>query len=353
MLKFPGRSSASAMVFAAAAMRIFYGMGTEHYAAYNAVWLCPIAGLVLFVPFGMAICRTGNMQNGSVWQYFCDRCPKAIMKLAAIVFSLMLIYDCALTARLTAATANFAALNNISILWLMLPLTAVIFVVVMLGPDAEGYSARIWLKLLPIFLASVAAVQFKKYNSSWLMPILGGGLPAIAQGGLLSGGWMAMLSLIWLVAVPDRKQNRPLRSGIYAAAAACVLLAALQMLCPAMVETNLSQMARVEIILSNNRVSHTLQMFLIMLWFVGMLHLISAEAAAAACFIQSLSLKLPKWTIALICSAAVSALAISDLVRDGISRKVYPLSFPAIGLVFALLMGISFVKGGGRKHAQA
>lgn len=346
-----GRSSAAAMVFAGIAMRIFCGMGIEYAAAYNASWLCPVAGLALSLPFALNIRLAGRMGNDSPWNNLSARSPKWLSGCLTVLFAAALLYDCAIILRLTASTANFVSLNDVSLPWLTLPLLLTAFAVACLPADTEGNNVRIWLLLLPILLIIVAAVQFRSYNPSWLTPILGGGLSAIAQGGLQCGGWTALLFLPWLTAVPDRKKNNPLRPGILAVCAASVLLIALQMLCPALVETNLSEIARGEIILSNNRVSHILQMFLTLLWFGSLLHLICIEISAAVSFVLNKINQMPRWAAAAVCTTTAGIISISDLVRNSITGKVYIYQFIIIGAGFALIMIICIFGNRGNSHA--
>jgi len=350
MIHAPGRSAASAMVFLGAGMRIFLGLAVEYSAAYNAGWLCPFLALLLCLPLGIALYAAGKIGNAAPWNTLCSRCPMAVRQVCAVLFALLLIYDCAIVVRHTAATANFVSLNATSTAWLTLPLALVIFIVVVLGPDAEGNSVRIWLKLLPLIFGVVIAVQFERYNINWLTPVLGSGTAPLLQGGLLGGGWLALMYLPWMLAVPDRKRNSIVRPGILSVLAAAALLASLQLLSPTLVETNLSQIARAELILSNNRVSHTLQMFLTILWFGSLLHLIAIEAASAACFIQNSFIHLPKWSIAMICSLLCALLSFSRFTGTTHAARMYRLNFILIGSIFACVMAFALRRSGGDLH---
>ena len=340
------------MFFAGAAARMFIGLGTEYSAAYNAAWLCPLIALMLFIPLALSVRHAGSFGNSSPFDNLAENCPAWLSFAAAAVFTGLLLYDCAIVLRLTVASANFLALNNISLPWLVLPMALSMFFVDLLPPDSEGNSVRIWLLILPLMLAVVAAVQFKRYNSRWLQPVLGGGIPAIAQGSLYCGGWLSLLFLPWLTAVPDRKKNRPLRPGMLSALAAAVLIASLRMLCPSLVETNLSEMARIEIILSNNRVSHVLQMLLTLLWFGNILHLAAIESVTAASFVRSRLPKLPNWLTAAICAAVPSIISLTDLTRSMLTGRFYSILYILIGGLTALLMSVSIAKTGGKPHAH-
>ena len=347
-----GRSAASAMVFAGAAARIFCGMGTEYSAAYNAGWLCPLIALLLCAPLALAVKHVGNLGGDSPWNNLVHACPKWLSRPISALLIALLLYDCAIIMRLTASTANFVSLNDVSLPWLTLPLVLTQLAVNLLPPDSEGFSARIWLLILPLMLLVVAAVQFKSYNPSWLTPILGGGLPAIAQGSLYCGGWLALLFLPWFTAVPDRGRNLPLRPMVFAALSAALLLVVLRMLCPSMVETNLSEIERAEIILSNNRVSHVLQMFLTLLWFGSLLHLICIESAAAVSFISNLLPAFPRWLPAGFCALATGFISLSDLVRNAVVNRFYLYLYIAIGTACALMMSFALAKSGGKSHAH-
>lgn len=339
----PGRSSAAAMVFLSMVMRMYCGMATDFSAARNAVWLCPLVGLVLSLPFALLLKQAPGCGNSAPWTILTSNVSRWLKTIIAVGFSMLLLYDCAVFTRLTASTANFISLNDVSLFWLILPLALMIAIIMRLGPDAEGNSARIWLKLLPLLLIIVVCVQLDSYNPAWLSPVLGGGLPGILQGGLLCGGWMALLQLSMACAVPDREKYHPVRAVFLSAVAASLLLMLLQMLCPAMVETSLSQMARIEIILNNNRVSHILQILMTTIWFIGLLHLISIEAVTAAVLIRDSLPKCSAWTVSSAGAAIVFVLSMSDWVRGSIADRFDRYLYIFVGGVMALL-GLTLLK---------
>lgn len=344
-----GRSAASAMVFAGITARIFCGMAAQYSEAYNAAWLCPLLGLVFCMPLALTLKYAGDMGEDSPWRNLAKKCPAWLINAAAMVFALLLLADCATFMGLTASTANFTALSDVSFIWLILPLAVLIFAVVLSGEDAEGNSVRLWLKLLPLLFIIVGAVQLKSYHPAWLAPILGGGTSAIAQGTLYCGGWTSLLLLPWLTAVPDRGKNHPLRPVLFAHLAASMLLLFLQMLCPALIKTNLSQMARVEIILNNNRVSHVLQMLTTLIWFGSLLHLIAIEALSAASLLANFLPKAPRWSIALVCAVASTALCLCGAGTSACIIGLYRYLFIVVGGLMSILMFIAIAKTKGAK----
>lgn len=344
-----GRSAASAMVFAGITARNFCGMAAQYSNAYNAAWLCPLLGLVFCTPLALTLKYAGDMGGDSPWRNLANKCPAWLMNAIGTLFALLQLADCATFMGLTASTANFTALSDVSFIWLILPLAVLIFAVVLSGQDAEGNSVRIWLKILPLLFIIVCAVQFKSYHPAWLAPIFGGGAPAIAQGALYCGGWTSLLLLPWLTAVPDKGKNRPLRPVLFAHLAASMLLLFLQMLCPSLIKTNLSQMARVEIILNNNRVSHVLQMLTTLIWFGSLLHLIAIEALSAASLLANCLPKATRWSIALVCTVASTALCLCGAGESVNIIGLYRYLFIVVGGLLSLLMFIAFVKTKGAK----
>lgn len=344
-----GRSAASAMVFAGITARIFCGMAAQYPAAHNAAWLCPLLGLIFCTPLALTLKYAGDLGGDSPWNNLAQKCPTWLMSAAATVLALLLLADCSAFMGLTASTANFTALSDVSFFWLILPLSVLVFAVVLSEQDAEGNSVRIWLKILPLLFIIIGTVQFKSYHPAWLAPILGGGTSAIAQGSLYCSGWTSLLLLSWLTAVPDRGKNRPLRPVLFAHLAASILLLFLLMLCPALVKTNLSQMARVEIILNNNRVSHVLQMLTTLIWFGSLLHLIAIEALSAASLLASCLPKAPRWSIALVCSIASTAVSLCGMEESACIGGLYPYLYIVVSGLLGLLMLISIVKTKGGK----
>ena len=349
----PGRSGALPLMFIASVTRLFCEMTLLYPAAHNAAWICPIAGLILYLPFAYALQRAAALGNGSAWGNLEPRLPCFLAALIPIAFGILLLLDASAMMDIAAGTASFS-IGDKAVISLELPLAVLLALMVLLGPDAAGNNARIGLYILGALLVILALTQIPIYRSGWITPILGGGVPPILTGALRCAGTMALLSLPWLFAVPDRARFGPMLWGSAAALLAAALLMGLQMLSPTFVGTELLRPARMEIILNNGRVAISLQFVYLLAWYGGLLHLISSEAVTAACIVRRLLPGAKLWIVALVEGIAVFLTAGSERVQSFLAGTAAEWRFPAIGLFLLTAMAAAGLsKGGGRRCGES
>ena len=343
-----GRGAAIPLIATAMIMRMYWGLSLDFPYPLNAAWLCPLVGLVIYLPFAFALRQTAVMGNSSPWENLSHRAPDAAMNVVAVGFALLLIYDAAATVQLTALSSNVLALNDVSPTLLILPLALVILCMVRLGADALGNSARLWLRVLPVFLIVILLVQYRNYRFGWITPILGGGTASILSGGVYCAGCMVLLSLPWLLALPDRYGGRLLPWVALSAVAAALLMLSQQLLIPAMTGVELNTSARIDLILNNGRMTLSPQIILDVLWFGNMLYLISAEAVTAAEFLRTIQPKTPIWPLA----AAVALIVGFAAAKGGVWLRANPTFvcnlFAIIGAALALLLLLAIFRKRGR-----
>lgn len=333
-----GRSAAAAMLCAALSMRMLWGLAVDYPFAMNGSWMCPIVGFILFLPFIFALNSLARSETGAIWDGLVRGLPVAASKPLEILFSLFLLYDAAVAVRLTASSANIVALNNVTVHLLVVPLILLCAAVVLMGPDAVGGSARIWLKILPIFALILLIVQVKHYRIGWLTPILGGGAGSILNGGLYCAGCMALLSLCWLISVPDRCQRTLLRYTLTPSIAVSLVMLALHMGFPSMISIPFTRAARIELILSNGRMSLSPQLLLDVLWFSSLLQLIAAELCSAAAFLHRAFARLPMPLLAALLALSVGVAAIFNPNWLQRGSRLTRLFYAMIGGILALLV---------------
>ena len=336
------------MLALAVSIRLFWGIAADRPFVPNASWMCPLAGLIIYLPFCFAASRAERLGNDSAWGNLANAGPKFIIHAAELIFALLLLYDCAASMRLMAYTANVLALGEVSIILLLLPLAALLAADVLIGADAMGSSARIWLRFMPILFLVVFIVQAQVYNPSWLTPLFGSGAQDILDGGLYSAGCLALLTIPWLFSLPDRNK-RPLILYIgLSVLAAAILLAASQMLTPPIIAAELSRMSRIKLVLSNGRSALSLQMLMIVLWYGALLHLTGTEAVSAACCIKRIVPKAPQWTLALGVAVLTTIAASSGLTSEEAGRMLYPWLFAVLGGTMITVMLSCLLKRGGK-----
>lgn len=352
MTYLPGRSAAAAMVAVSIGMRMFWGLAVDSPFAMNASWICPLFGFLVFMPLGFAINQAAKLGQGSIWDNLTNHSPAVIAHILELFLTLLLIYDGAVVVRMLASSSNLIALNDITVHILVFPLTLVVAAVIWLGGSAAGNSARIWLKILPLFAVIILAVQYKAFRPGWLTPAFGGGLNSIIDGSIYCAGCLALASLSWIVAVPDRNKHGIFPYTFFPCIAVALLMAAQHMSFPAMINIPFTRAARIELILSNGRMSLSPQLILDILWFGSLLHLISSEVSTAAAYLYSFSSKLPKWLLALTLSTIVTLLAIFNPIWLQDSAKQTKLLFSEIGGLFVGLLLLSKNGRGVKLHAQ-
>lgn len=353
MTDLPGRSAASALVAAALGMRMFWGLAVDFPFAMNASWLCPLLGLVIYLPLGFAINQAAGMGPGSVWNNLTKAVPAWIAHGLEGLLALLLVYDASVAVRLLASSSNLIALNNVTVHILVFPLTLVVAAVILLGGDAAGNSARMWLKILPLFALILLVVQAKSFRVGWITPILGGGLSSIINGGIYCAGCLSLASLSWVIAVPDRNKRGILAYAVFASLVVSLLVLALHMSFPAMINIPFTRAARIELVLSNGRMSLSPQLLLDILWFGSLLQLISAEVVTAAAYLQTACKRLRRWWIAVLLSAVITLAAIFNPQWMRASAEQTQLLFLEIGVMFVGLLIITRLRKDVKSRAQA
>lgn len=343
MTRTPGRSAALPLIATAMIMRMYWGLSLDFPYPLNAAWMCPLLGLIIYLPFALALRQTAVIGNSSPWENLSYRAPRAILIIAGAGFSLALLYDAASAVWLMALSSNVLALNDVSPVLLVVPLALVILCVVRLGMDAVGNSARLWLRVLPVFLIVILIVQYKSYCFGWLSPVLGSGVASIVSGGIYCAGCMALLSLPWLLALPDRNNGHLLPCVALSAVAAALLIMSQQLLIPAMIGVELNTAARIDLILNNGRMTLSPQILLDVLWFGNMLYLISTETVAAAEYVRALCPKAPIWALAAGAALAVGFMAARNGSRLQANAMVICNMYAGIGAALALMLLIALI----------
>lgn len=344
----PGRSAAAALISASVMARMFWGLSVDYPIALNAVWLCPLIGFALCLPLIFSIKQASKLASQGIWQNLTCHLPHMVQKMLNGLLALMLLYDAAVTVRLTASSSNIIALGDVTVHFLIVPLGFVACILVLLGSDAAGHSARIALRILPIFLLILFAVQVKHYHFAWLTPLLGSGAQSLISGGIYCAGNLALLSLVWLPALPDRNHHSLFPYLFFPCICVSLALACLHMGFPVMPDANFTHAARIELILSNGRMSLSPQFLLNILWYGGLLYLLAANVLGAAVYLRNVFSRLPLWILAIAEALLISIVAVFNPHWLQNSQMVTRLYFPIVGGILALCMILEFIRKRGR-----
>lgn len=333
-----GRSSAAPLVVISVAIRLIWSLTIDNESVYNAAWQCPIIGFILFLPAGLAIKALSREINGCAFSAdHLRRKPVAEYSIAGAAF-LLLIFDASANVHLLSNSASVMALAEAPVWLVSLPIAVLVFVCVLIGMEAAGRSARLWIRMILPLLAIMIIVQFRSYRPEWLTPVFGGGLREIIRGGLRCAGHISLLSLAWLVCVEDTCHKSVIPYAFAGTISASLVLALLSMLSPALIRTTLSRSAQIELILSNGRVHLMLQLLMVILWFACLLHLVNAECTCAAVFIKQIIPACPKWLSAACIASLVFIGTITGIgIKKPFSSIFADILFPVICVLLLLL----------------
>lgn len=111
-----------------------------------------------------------------------------------------------------------------------------------------------------------------------------------------------------------------------------------------MINIPFTRAARIELILSNGRMSLSPQLILDVLWFGGLLHLLSAESVGAAAYLQRMLPRLPRWLLTLLVTSAVAAGAIFNPPWLKASSAITSVQFVLIGAIFAFVLAAAYFR---------
>lgn len=340
-----GRNAAGPMIAVSVAIRLIWHFTVDDATIYNAAWLCPLIGFVLYLPIGISFKLLSKSSEGCALNARLLREKPVIAWIFAICTFVLLAFDASTNAHLLSNTANVMALGEVPMWLVALPVTLLAFVCALFGMEACGRSARIWIWVMLPLLAIMMIVQFDNYRTEWLKPLLGGGIRAILNGSFRSAGYISLLSLPWLICTEDRCHKSVAFYAMFGSLAASGALALLSMLSPALLHTSLERSARIELILSNGRVHLMLQLLTVVLWLFNLLHLLNAECSSAAAILKNASRNIPNWVLAAVAAIFIYVCAATGIaVSSSLSSVFSMLLYPFLCMLSLILILLSTIK---------
>ena len=297
--------------------RIFYGLMIDSPSLHNGAWISALIGALLAAPliWCMHMTFTGGdnaLLNGP---FKINTLPHLPLIIALILFSLI---DGAITARCIANSARYVAFDYMAMFYLLLPLFFAAFWCVNCNGDAIGAGARIWAKTFPFLMIVIIILQFPHYRVDWLTPILGSGWKDILDGALKTAGWISTMSgMLMLVNHDSPTESRSLHPVITVAIAtgiAMFLIVLRLMMTPTLFSNdNLSRLFQLDSWLTNGRAHVSLQMPILIIWFVSMLNLMIYDCFIAAALIQRIFRKLHGAICGIIAVVGVAVLSLTPV----------------------------------------
>lgn len=265
------RASAVSGVAAALISRAFYGLMVEGPALDNGAWLSILVGLALALP--------------TLWLF-----RRGVGRSARLLLAAALFVDAMKALEGAAFSESCIAFNHIPSAVLALPLLAAAARCLVLGGDAVGASARIWMRLFIPALGLIVALQWSYYRPLWLTPVLGHGPGRILRGGVRCWLWMVMLGGAGMALCREQVRfERVVRTLAVAALVTAMLILLRLMMAPACLSGDMGRALRLDALLTNGRAPLLLQLPMIVIWFVGLTHLLCFETWCAVALVRKRS----------------------------------------------------------------
>lgn len=323
----------------AVGVRLFFDVAIDQPGLLNAGWLTTLGACALTLPLAFCLYYLRKTWAVPPSEKFTGWAARAF----ALILCLFSLYDCGCALRLFILSAQHTALESIHP-WLLIPLLALAAGLCCLtGAQAVSSAARVSLGILAVMMVIIVAVQLRSLNVRWLTPVLGPGVDDLAQPLPHLAGLMTSLVPLWLLKGSSEKRPKalsmPALTG-YIALAVSLLLVLFYMLAPMMTGVPDTRLFRFDRLLTNGRVSISLQLVLLLAWHAG---LMINLAFSLVCSARMLHIVLPRlkwhwlvWACALV-SLAVPLLSLSahDVI-EGVNTARWPLvTLPILGAALA------------------
>ena len=348
------RNAITTSACVAIATRIFYGLVIDSPSLYNGAWISALIGALLAAPLIWCIHMTFTDGNNALLNgpFKTNTLPHLPLIIALILSASI---DGAITARCIANSARYVAFDYIAMFYLLLPLFFAAFWCVNCNGDAIGAGARIWVKTFPLLMIIIIILQFPHYRLDWLTPILGSGWQDILDGGLKTAGWISTMGgMLMLVNHDSPTESRALHPVItvgIATGLAMFLIALRLMMTPTLFsDDNLSRLFQLDSLLTNGRAPLSLQLPLLIIWFVSMLNLMIYDTFIAAALIQRIFRKLHGSICGIIAVLGVAVLSLTPFSNASNAEIISMWQF--LGVAGTALISVLFnLKSKGGKQS--
>ncbi len=350
-------SAARPLAVVAVSSRLLMGLFLDMPWLYNASWISALGGMLLCVPLGLVADRFARAcDEGSVLEALEAHSGPVLTRGVCVFFSLICIYEAAVTARVLSNTVRHVALSESSAVSLLLPLLIAGMLAACFNGQAVGGAARVWLKFAPVLLLIAILIQMKSYRFEWLTPLLGPGLETLATGAVGGAGWLSLFALIWLCAQRDETPapRSPVLLPMLVTGGICaLLLALLATMAPPSVRADLTRTFQLDKLLSNGRASLVSQLPLILLWYNGLIFGVTTGLFLAGKLMQTAFPRLDGRLAILLAGGLTFAVAMLALAEQNMAVSVSKWLFIAVAAPLAALMLPPVWKGGKKPCAPS
>lgn len=360
------RRSAYALGFCALTTRIFIAIAIDLPSTLNAGYLCVPAACAANLPSALCMWALWRpipyIAPAERMEQACGRTP---LRALCLLLCLMSVYDTAASARLVAASVDYAASNTFSISALSVVAVLGAALVCLVGGAGVANASRIWFVITGILLGIVLLIQLPHIKISWLFPLLGPGMGTLVSGACSLSGAITPLIALWLCMQQEKGEDRqggaPYRptgaSGmvkllLFSSLCAALLLAVYSMLVPALVQAPSYRAFHLDRLLTNSRLSIALQFPMLLIWFLCLTALMSFNMLMAAMMLKRVVEKMHyAAALGLVSLAALPLLFwnISDRIALNAFNAV---RYWAVTLPFILLCAAGFLRLAWRKRHE-
>lgn len=335
-------SAAGSLSLLAIIVRIFGSVAVDMPDLHNAGWLAVLLGGALSLPLAWAAGQLRSHCSVSPFATLTGHC-QPLLRVTAALFALTALLDAAAVARTIASSASYVALNSLPMFALLLPQLLVCLWCLTLNGDAIGFAAGIWNRILPLLLLIVILLQFSAFRPAWLTPLLGPGLPDLLDGALRVSGGLSMLAGLFLIAEQDpdgdRRRFQPIKTMLVCTLAAAVLLVLRSMMTPPLFKgKEASIFFQLDTLLSNGRAPLSLQLPMIILWFVSLLFLLLFDAFLFAAMLQRALPRIGRRLSIAIVLISIGGLALSGFISRESALHISVWLFAAQSALLASIM---------------
>lgn len=345
--------AASSLGMLAIAIRILFGVTIEMPNLYNSGWISVLLGGAMAMPLAFAAGQIRARASLSPFALLTESSP-AVTRVFAALLAAIAVWDAAISSDAISCSASYVALGSVSMLYLLLPQLLLCYWCLKCNGDAIGFSAGIWNRVLPWLLLIIVVIEIKQFRFQWITPALGPGIPSLIEGAVRVAGWLSLLTGTFLIAEKDGEKSllNPVRLT-----GRCCLIAALLVLLhglmtPPLVYTEKqSRFFLLDTLLSNGRSTLSLQLPLMILWFIGLFLLLLFDVFFAAAMLQTALPKLKKRPCVLLVLAAITALSIFNLTSGDLPNLTARWLYALHGAILLLSMAMMHRAKGGARHA--
>lgn len=346
-------ASAASLIGVSLAGRLLSGLLIDSPALGGSVWICLIAGTIPVVPLALLLNR---MRRAGKSESILRSLPAPAARAAALLLAPVFAFDASVAVIMAATSASFAAIDSVTTFYLLLPLCALCLWCLSFNGDSMGSSARLLGRMLVGIAAVIALVVLPDYVPAWLTPVLGPGAPELVTGSARTAGWLSLALPVLLIcekgSCAKPASFRSVRALLVPTSIVLILSLLQSMLAPVLLSPeSAGRTARLSVLLANGRISLSLQLPLLILWFICLFYQMLSGAFLCAAMLQTLRPSWSKRTCSALAVLSIAALSLSSLPKRAGNLAAAPVFYALISLLIIVLFFIQRRQRGGAKHA--